>query len=283
MLKTTLFLLLTLVGIQTFAQEHLLGKFDSKALQQAPFNEWFQPSHDAYLVKKNYLKDLQISTKTIQIKVFLGTWCGDSKREVPQFLKILESQNIKPAQVEWLALGDSDSDLYKQSPEHQEQGMAVFRVPTFIILKDGKELGRIVESPVISLENDLARILNQEKYKPNYAFGSSLLMGIEAKQLSLSKMNLAELADEYRNRVQNSSELNGLGYILLKRKQDTEALAIFKLNALLFPNVANVFDSLAEAYTSTGQLALAKETWQKVLVLSPNNDRAIKMLKSLTQ
>lgn len=281
--KATFLSFLLFVQLHVFGQAPLLGQFDVKALQQAPYNEWFLPNYKDYQVKKSYFKDTHIDLKDIQVKVFLGTWCGDSKREVPPFAKMMDSQKIKPTQIEWFALGDSDSDLYKQSLQHEEQNQAIFRVPTFIILKNGKEIGRIVESPVISFENDLASILNQEKYRPNYAFGTSILKGIESQQIDLSKANLTEWADEYRNRVQSSNELNGLGYVLLKRKKEVEALAIFKLNTLLYPNVANVFDSLAEAYTLIGNMTLAKATWQKVLELSPNNEKATKQLKLLTQ
>ncbi len=58
--------------------------------------------------------------------------------------------------------------LYKKSPQHEEAGKNIVRVPTIIIEQKGTELGRIIEFPITSLEKDLLSILRKEKYQPNY-------------------------------------------------------------------------------------------------------------------
>ncbi len=273
-----------LFATTTFGQDqHLLGQFDRQALFQEPFSTWYRQGYEQYQVRKSYFKNLQTPLKDITVKVFLGTWCGDSKREVPQFLKILDSQNVKPSQIELIGTGESNGELYKQSPQHQEQGLGIFRVPTFVFFKDGKEIARIIESPVVSLESDINHILNHEKYKPNYTFGNAVFQGIETKQIVPSSVNMAEWADEYKNRSTGSSELNALGYVLLKQNRTDDALFVFNLNALLYPNVGNVHDSLGEAHLKAGNKTLAIACYQKVLLLDPKNQNALRILKTLGQ
>ena len=71
------------------------------------------------------------------------------------------------AQLEIVAL-DYRKEKYKQSPTGEEQGLNIKRVPTIIFLKDGKEVNRIVESPLETLEKDMAQIILKKDYTPNY-------------------------------------------------------------------------------------------------------------------
>jgi len=61
--------------------------------------------------------------------------------------------------------------------------------------------------------------------------------------------------------------LNRLGYDHLQAKNHTGAIAIFKLNASIFPNSPNVYDSLGDAYIADGQKDLARQNAQKALSL----------------
>ena len=103
------------------------------------------------------------------IKLFLGTWCGDSKRESPKLIKILETADFPMEQLEIVAL-DYRKGLYKTSPTGEEKGLNIIKVPTIIFFKDGKEVNRIVESPLETLEQDIAQIVFKKDYVPNYAY-----------------------------------------------------------------------------------------------------------------
>ncbi|MFB0519368.1 MAG: tetratricopeptide repeat protein [Acidobacteriota bacterium] len=61
------------------------------------------------------------------------------------------------------------------------------------------------------------------------------------------------------------------------------ALEIFKLNTRLFPNVANTYDSLAEAYMVKGNKELAIKCYEKVLEIEPDNESAKAILKKLKE
>jgi len=79
----------------------------------------------------------------------MGTWCGDSKREVPRFIKVLEAANFPVDNLKIVAV-DRRKEQYKKSPTGEEWGLSIKRVPTFIFYKNGKESNRIIESPRLS-------------------------------------------------------------------------------------------------------------------------------------
>jgi len=148
--------------------EMLLGECKPAALKQQPFASWYFQSWQEYKVDSatcNFIRPLLADKKLL---LFMGTWCGDSRREVPRMLKMLECCNF-PMQNLTLIMVSNEHSVYKQSPTHEEQGRNIVRVPTLIILKDGTETGRIIEFPVISLEKDLLAILSEQPYRPNYS------------------------------------------------------------------------------------------------------------------
>ncbi len=87
----------------------------------------------------------------------MGTWCSDSRREVPRFYKILDELNYPEEKVELINV-----DRNKVGIENSVDSLNIELVPTFIIYSKGEEIGRIIETPKESLEKDLAKILNKQ-------------------------------------------------------------------------------------------------------------------------
>jgi imidazolonepropionase-like amidohydrolase len=86
-----------------------------------------------------------------------------------------------------------------------------------------------------------------------------------------------EAAEKYDFR---EPQLNRVGYALMKDHL-AEAVAIFKANTELFPQSANVWDSLAEAQLNSGDREAAIANYRKSLALNPHNANAAEMLKKL--
>ncbi|MDC6365715.1 MULTISPECIES: TlpA family protein disulfide reductase [Flavobacteriaceae] len=174
-LATFLFLCTSLSYAQTFNQEiqlengkkFLLGKINLEGLESEPYKTWFQPNFESYAVDKTMVSLFEQSLKGHYIKLFLGTWCGDSKREVPRFLKILKAANFPMDHIEIVAL-DRRKGKVKTSPTFEEKGLNIIRVPSMLFYKNGKEVNRIVESPIESLEEDILQIVNNKAYTANY-------------------------------------------------------------------------------------------------------------------
>jgi thiol-disulfide isomerase/thioredoxin len=154
------------------ATTHLLGVHPIADLRQAPFADWFQYNYQNYQPDSLLLPELKQLLKGKELQIFLGTWCGDSKREVPRMLKILAAAGFDSTKLQ-LVFVNNTADQYKKSPTHEEQGKNIVRVPTLIVYKGKTEIGRFIEYPKESIEKDLLKILKGEPYQPNY-FGKTV-------------------------------------------------------------------------------------------------------------
>lgn len=74
---------------------------------------------------------------------------------------------------------------------------------------------------------------------------------------------------------ENEQELNRLGYDFLGKGKTKSAIEIFKLLVSEFPNAANPYDSLGEAYLKDGNEGLALINYEKSIELNPKNYHAI--------
>lgn len=80
----------------------------------------------------------------------------------------------------------------------------------------------------------------------------------------------------------SESDINGLGYALLRQKKVGDAIKVFTLNAEVYPDSWNVWDSLAEAYMTKGDNAMATKLYNKSLELNPGNSNAREMLARIS-
>jgi thiol-disulfide isomerase/thioredoxin len=137
----------------------LLGYFNLDRLKQEPHSEWFIKGYDEYQINSDPLNRLlEISTDNISIKIVMGTWCPDSRREVPKFMRILDLWRFPITKVNFIGV-----DNAKLSPVGEYESLNIQRVPTFIIYKNNNEAGRIIENPVTSLEQDMVNILTRNE------------------------------------------------------------------------------------------------------------------------
>jgi len=81
----------------------------------------------------------------------------------------------------------------------------------------------------------------------------------------------------------DESELNTLGYQLMKAKKFREAIRVFQLNVEAYSRSSNAYDSLGEAYVNDGDKALAIANYEKSLQLNAKNGNAVQMLRKLGQ
>ncbi|MBL6447805.1 serine hydrolase [Fulvivirga sp. 29W222] len=78
-------------------------------------------------------------------------------------------------------------------------------------------------------------------------------------------------------------DLNAKGYEMIKRGLYKEAIDIFKLEVLAFPNSYDAYDSFGEAYMMNGDTEEAIAMYKKSLALNPKNDNAKEKIKELQE
>lgn len=142
----------------------LLGPINAAGLNQEPFALWFEENSKAYTPDMSLIEEIKPLLKPCFVKVFMGSWCEDSQREVPALLKLLDLADFDSSQLEIIAMTHD-----KDTPENYEADYQIEFIPTIMFFKDGAELNRIVEYTQETLELDILKILKQEAYTPAYA------------------------------------------------------------------------------------------------------------------
>ncbi|MEN8815990.1 MAG: thioredoxin family protein [Nonlabens sp.] len=145
------------------ASGNLTGNVEKDAFMQAPFSSWFESRYNSYQPDAAAIEGLKVALKDVEIRAYMGTWCGDSKRETPQFYNILDAAGYDLDNVTMITV-----DRSKKQPVNLVSGYDIVRVPTFIFYRNGEEIGRYVERPRESLEKDMLKIVTGQEYKHSY-------------------------------------------------------------------------------------------------------------------
>lgn len=94
----------------------------------------------------------------LDIQCFLGTWCSDSRHEVPPFMKSLALAGNPHIRIELYGV-----DRQKDDPDHLGIANHIEWVPTFVVKRDGVEMFRMVEFPETTFAEDLLTNLKMIK------------------------------------------------------------------------------------------------------------------------
>ena len=141
------------------------GEFSRDKLENSTHNNWFLENYNAHPLNKALVSQIHSLFDDIEVTIYMGTWCEDSQREVPGFFKIIDALGANDQVQPIVGLNED-----KVSHDGSAEQAGVTNVPTFILSKDGQEINRIVEFPIISLEQDILDILQDKGYKHAYDF-----------------------------------------------------------------------------------------------------------------
>jgi len=131
----------------------------TKSISDASFNEsWaveWKVNENNYQPDTSVLKELKkrVVGNDIHFLVYLGTWCDDSKIHVPAWMKISSLLHLKS---EFIGVNRN-----KECPLSDCSDWNIVYLPTIVVVKEGKEIGRIVETPSKSVEADLLKIMSK--------------------------------------------------------------------------------------------------------------------------
>ena len=117
--------------------------------------EWKTKVKENYKPNSLYIDSLS-KTQPADVKLFLGTWCSDSKKWVPRFFAIQPKLPVQSLEI-------ISIDTTKKDAAGLTKQLRVDSIPTFIFYREGKEIGRFVEKPAEKqLEKQLYQILKSK-------------------------------------------------------------------------------------------------------------------------
>lgn len=271
-------LLLTFSPVRAAGEEpdeppKLLGECSVLQLGEEPFSEWFREGYEDYAPHPDILQALAgAEQRGVEMTLFFGTWCGDSQREVPRILKLLDELGFPEERVKLIAV-DSGEGVHKRSPDGEERGLEIYRVPTLVVHRDEAEIARLVEFPVLSLERDLLAILSDAPYEPNYRSYPVIRRWLDEGLLADENISSWGLANQVRNRVASEGELAAAAHVLLERGDVGEAVKLMQVNCALYPESPRCFARVAEAQLRAGDPEGAHDAAQRALRLNTDPNR----------
>ncbi len=136
----------------------LVGYINRDIFADTLFSAWYKKEYDTYKADNNILKRIKENPFSYNIKIVMGSWCSDTKRELPRFLQILDLLNFPDDKLEMIAV-----DVDKRTEGKEIEGLEIEFVPTFIFYRGNQEIGRIIEKPVTTLEKDFYDIVNRKE------------------------------------------------------------------------------------------------------------------------
>jgi len=165
------------------------------------------------------------------------------------------------------------------------EGVALMRVGDRFLFTLPPELGYGAKGAGDTIPPDATLIFDYEILSvetPKTPIAATLYPIIQEKGISQAvSMYLWLKKDKSGEYNFREDQLNTLGYRLLADGKIKEAVAIFELNVSSFPDSANAYDSLGEAFFADGQKDKAVENYEKSLELNPKNENAVAMIKKI--
>lgn len=296
-----LFLFLLSISLHSQNDDMLLGKISKKDLMKAPYQSWFLQGYNSYIPEKEISEQLKkLDKKNYTITIFLGTWCSDTHREIPRFLKLMEDIGFPEDKIELIAVNTGDG-VHKQSPNGEHKDKYIFKVPTIIVSANNRELNRIVEYPVESLERDLFLILKNEiessdsglknktnrlqTYSPNSRSYPTIIDWLEKGVLTEKNISIKGLAEQIRFKANSAGEINAAAFVLFCQNKLKEASALCKIGSYLYPDTANLY-FCAIALAENGEKDEAIDMLRRYLARSKDIkdiDRTLELYNKIKQ
>ena len=143
-----------LFSISVYGKLELLGPLSKEEILEN-FPDW-QVEVASYVPNLEVIEKLQALPSEINIEIFLGTWCSDTKRNVSAYFKIMDMVDNPLIMTTYIGIPEEDD-----SRKPFIEGKNITKVPTFVIFMNNQEKGRIIENPIKSIEEDLLDIINK--------------------------------------------------------------------------------------------------------------------------
>jgi thiol-disulfide isomerase/thioredoxin len=136
----------------------LVGFISKQELASDTAFTWFAQNQQGYTPNQDALQLLKANRDSVNIIAFGGTWCDDTKYILPKFFMLADAAGLSQDHVTIIGV-----DHDKKTIQHLSEAFRITNVPTLIVMRNGKELGRVVEYGHTGLfDKDLAEILSKK-------------------------------------------------------------------------------------------------------------------------
>jgi thiol-disulfide isomerase/thioredoxin len=102
--------------------------------------KWFQQNYHLGSADASAVSAFEKNKDSFQLVVFFGTWCEDSQNLVPAFYRLIDKSGYDEKNITLIGVDRSKATL-----DNLNKAFHITRVPTFIVMHNGKEVGRVVE------------------------------------------------------------------------------------------------------------------------------------------
>ncbi|MBT7953244.1 MAG: hypothetical protein HN764_16570 [Gammaproteobacteria bacterium] len=248
---------------------NMIGPVDREGFTRAPYSSWFLSEYKNYQPNQDVIEKIKTGKFSdmdeLEVTVFMGTWCSDSKKQVPRLYKILDQLGFDENRLSVHAVGIVPQEFRKTHDGVAEKELNIYRVPTIIVERNKQELGRVVEYPVDSLEQDLLNIVKGDSYtQADYLLEGEVNNYLEKKGFDEFEKNIDAMANEFKERGIKEDELDHyIAYNLLYSRRYREAALITKMMLKIFPEAGHLHMTLARTYEFLNNDYLALASYRK--------------------
>lgn len=116
------------------------GIISREVLEKDTSFKWYAENQANYAPNSLAVEELKKNKDSLELLVFMGTWCEDSHFVIPKFYSLLDASGFPQDRVTLIGV-----DRNKKTYSHLCEALNIENVPTIIVMKKGKELGRVVE------------------------------------------------------------------------------------------------------------------------------------------
>jgi len=121
-------------------EKSLKGIISREVLTNDTSFHWYAENLKGYTPNVAAHNGLQKHKDSIQLLVFMGTWCEDSQNIIPKMFALIDAAGYSQDRITLIGV-----DRQKKTFSHLSEALNITNVPTIIVMKNGKEMGRVVE------------------------------------------------------------------------------------------------------------------------------------------
>lgn len=137
----------------------LKGIISRDILEKDTAFKWFIDNQKGFTPQQDAVTGLKQLADSVELLVYMGTWCEDSHFVIPRFYALLDKAGFPKDKVTLIGV-----DREKKTLSHLSEALGVTNVPTIIVMKKGKEIGRVIEyGPDGLFDKELGLILTGKK------------------------------------------------------------------------------------------------------------------------